>query len=125
MMLQRISISGCLRLEGSFVFSSLARTTWRMVALLTVSVAVAVLVGYQFHMAVHEPMQTSPAVQHGACVFHTTSHLCNLMAILPQGVPFAPLGLCTPYAVAVGSTLQGFAFPPFIPPKAMLRVPSA
>ena len=65
----------------SFDCPSLTRKALRMVALLTVSMAVAVLVGYQFHIAAHDPMQASPAVHHGACSFHLTSHLCSLIAI--------------------------------------------
>lgn len=109
-------------LSRSFAFPSLTRNAWRMVALLTVSLAVAVFVGYQFHTAAHDPLQASPAMHHGACAFHMTSHLCSLIAILPRGLAFALVVLFTPYALALGLPLQGFAFPPFIPPKAMLRV---
>lgn len=96
-----------------------------MVVLLTISIAVAGLVGYQYHTAAHDPTQASPAVHHGACSFHLTSHLCSLIAILPRGLAFALLALFTPYALALGFPLQGFTFPPFIPPKAMLRMHSA
>ena len=104
------------------MFSSLPHTAWRLIALLIVSVAVVVLVGYPFHMAAHESVQTSPTVHHGACAFHTTSHLCSLIAILPRGLAFGLWALFTPHVLAVGSPLQGFAFPLLIPPKAMLRV---
>ncbi|HEY5864656.1 MAG TPA: hypothetical protein VI542_03755 [Candidatus Tectomicrobia bacterium] len=90
--------------------------------LVTVSVAVAVLVGYQFHTAAHEPMQAFPAMHHDACAFHLTSHVCSLMAILPRGLASALVALCIPYALALGVPLQGFTCPPFIPPKALLRL---
>jgi hypothetical protein len=86
----------------SFVCSSLTRQAWRMVALLIVSVAVAGLVGYQFHTVAHDPMQASPAMHEGACAFHMTSHLCSLIATLPKGLAFALLALFTPVYSCLG-----------------------
>lgn len=112
-------------LPRRFEFPSLTRTVLRMAAPLIVSLAVAVLVGHQFHTAAHDPMHASPGVHPGACSFHTTSHLCSLLAILPRGLASARVVLFTLYALAVGFSLQGFSFPLFIPPRAILHVQSA
>ena len=98
------------------------RHAWRLVVLVLVSMALTGLVGSQVHTAAHDPMQASPAIHHGACAFQTTSHLCSLLAILPRGLAWALVALYAPYALARGLPRQGFPLPPFIPPKAMLRV---
>lgn len=109
-------------LSGNVTFSSLTRTAWRMVGILIVSMAIVVLVGYQCHTAAHDPMQASPAMHHSDCAFHITSHLCSLLATLPRRHASVVLALYTLYALALSLPLQGFVFPPFIPPKAMLRM---
>ena len=95
------------------VFTHKART---LVAVVTVGVVIATLVGCQVERAAHAQTPASPAEHHQSPVPHAAAALDCLVAILPTTIALALWSLCVPYATDRFVCLQAFAFPLFLPP---------
>ena len=88
-----------------------------LVAMVTVGVVLATLVGCQFERAALARTPASPSGHPQSPVPHATADLDCLMATLPTVVSLAPWDLSTPSAPDRLAHPTGFVSPPFIPPR--------
>jgi hypothetical protein len=98
------------------MFLVYTRKTWTMVAMVTVGVVIATLVGCQFESASHARTPASPSGHHQSPFPHAAAALTCLVAILPTAIALALWYLCMPYATDYFIRLQAFTFPLFHPP---------
>jgi len=98
------------------MFLVFTRKAWTMVAIVTVGVVMATLVGCQFERASHAQTPASPSGHHQSPLPHTTAAFDCLVAILPSALALAPWSLCVPYATDRFIRPQAFASPLFHPP---------
>jgi hypothetical protein len=92
------------------------RKAWTMVAIVTVGVVIATLVGCQFERASHARTPASPSGHQQSPLPHATAALDCLVATLPTAIALALWSLCVPYATDRFVRLQAFASPLFHPP---------
>ena len=90
--------------------------------MMTAGVVVVALVGCQVHPTALDQTQAFPSGHHRAPAPHAASDLNCVAATLPIVVSLPFVYLCTLYTTDQLAHPTGFASPPFIPPKAMLRV---
>jgi hypothetical protein len=94
-----------------------ASCIWTMAVMVTAGMAVMAMVGCQFHMASLDQTQASLPGHHRAASSYAAFDLHCIMAVLPTGLSLVPLSLAMPYATDLPVHPEGFAFPPFIPPR--------
>ena len=92
------------------------RKTWILVAMVTVGVVIATLVGCQFARAAHARTPASPSGYHQSPLPHTTAALACLAATLLTAIALAPWSLGVPYATDRFVRLQAFACSLCLPP---------
>ena len=98
------------------MFLAYTRKAWTMVAMVTVGVVIATLVGCQFESASHARTLASPSGHHQSPLPHTTAAFDCLVVTLPTAIALAPWSLCVPYVTDHCVRLQTFAFSLFHPP---------
>ncbi len=100
----------------------LARTAWKMVAMVMVGATVAALVGCPFQTALAQPLASPPGdpctrTPHATSALHCGQSGHCPVVTLPSVISLPPWELSTLYAPDRLALPTGCALPPFIPPR--------